>query len=136
MASRFFSKFATGVADLSGRPGTFILAVSLVLIWAISGPFFNFSETWQLVINTSTTIITFLMVFVLQNSQNRDGKALQAKLDELILTSQAQNKFVGIEKLGENELRAMSKMLAEKAECVDRKAEEKTAVQQDAPGVA
>lgn len=73
-------------------------------------------ETWQLVINTSTTIITFLMVFVLQNSQNRDGKALQAKLDELILTSQAQNKFVGIEKLDEQELRRKSKTLAEKAE--------------------
>jgi low affinity Fe/Cu permease len=125
MASRFFSKFATGVADLSGRPVTFILAVSVVLIWAISGPFFNFSETWQLVINTSTTIITFLMVFVLQNSQNRDGKALQAKLDELILTSQAQNKFVGIEKLGEEELRAMSKLLAQKAERVDATADEK-----------
>jgi low affinity Fe/Cu permease len=125
MASRFFSKFATGVADLSGRPVTFILAVSVVLIWAISGPFFNFSETWQLVINTSTTIITFLMVFVLQNSQNRDGKALQAKLDELILTSQAQNKFVGIEKLGEEELRAMSELLAQKAERVDATADEK-----------
>jgi low affinity Fe/Cu permease len=97
----------------------------VVLIWAISGPFFNFSETWQLVINTSTTIITFLMVFVLQNSQNRDGKALQAKLDELILTSQAQNKFVGIEKLGEEELRAMSKLLAQKAERVDATADEK-----------
>ncbi len=126
--SKFFSKFATAIADLSGKPGTFVLAVILVLVWAVSGPFFNYSETWQLVINTSTTIITFLMVFVLQNSQNRDGKALQAKLDELILTSQAQNKFVGIEKLDEQELRAMSKTLAEKAECVedvaDRRAEE------------
>lgn len=126
-ASNFFSRFATAIADLSGKPVTFVLAVALVLVWAISGPFFGYSETWQLVINTGTTIITFLMVFVLQNSQNRDGKALQAKLDELILSSQAQNKFVGIEKLDEQELRDMSQTLAEKAECVEDVADEKAA---------
>src|SRR3982750_1249517 len=93
--SKFFSKFATTIADLSGKPATFVLAVTLVIVWAVSGPIFDYSENWQLVINTSTTIITFLMVFVLQNSQNRDGKALQAKLDELILSSKASNKFVG-----------------------------------------
>ena len=103
----------------SGRPATFALAVGMVVVWAISGPFFGFSETWQLVINTSTTIVTFLMVFVLQNSQNRDGKALQAKIDELILTSKAQNKFVGIEKLDEDEIREVSQALAEKAEALD-----------------
>jgi low affinity Fe/Cu permease len=124
-ASGFFSKFATVVADFSGKPVTFVMAVALVLLWAVSGPYFGYSETWQLVINTSTTIITFLMVFVLQNSQNRDGKALQAKLDELILTSQAQNKFVGIEKLDEAALREMSKVLADKAACVEDKAEAK-----------
>lgn len=123
--SKFFSKFATHVADLSGKPSTFVLAAALVLVWAVSGPFFGYTETWQLVINTSTTIVTFLMVFVLQNSQNRDGKALQAKLDELILTSQAQNKFVGIEKLDEQQLRDMSKTLAEKAECVEGVAEDR-----------
>lgn len=123
--SKGFSKFASTIADLSGKPATFVLAVVLVLAWAVSGPFFDYSETWQLVINTSTTIVTFLMVFVLQNSQNRDGKALQAKLDELILTSQAQNKFVGIEKLEERELREMSRKLAEKAECVEEVAEDK-----------
>jgi low affinity Fe/Cu permease len=122
--SKLFSKFATGIASLSGKPGTFVLAVGIVLAWAISGPFFGFSETWQLVINTGTTIITFLMVFVLQNSQNRDGKALQAKLDELILTSQAQNKFVGIERLDEETLRNMSKKLAEEAERVEDAADE------------
>lgn len=125
--SNFFSKFATAIADLSGRPATFVAAVALVLAWAVSGPFFGYSETWQLVINTGTTIITFLMVFVLQNSQNRDGKALQAKLDELILSSQAHNKFVGIEKLDERELREMSLKLAEKAECVEDVAEKKAA---------
>jgi low affinity Fe/Cu permease len=123
--AKFFSSFATSVADLSGKPATFVAAVAIVVIWAVSGPFFGYSETWQLVINTGTTIITFLMVFVLQNSQNRDGKALQAKLDELILTSQAANKFVGIEKLDEQELREMSKTLAAKAECVEDKADEK-----------
>jgi low affinity Fe/Cu permease len=124
-SGHFFSKFATAVAELSGKPVTFVMAVALVLVWAASGPVFSFSETWQLVINTGTTIITFLMVFVLQNSQNRDGKALQAKLDELILTSQAQNKFVGIEKLDEKQLREMSTQLAEKAECVEDVADEK-----------
>ena len=123
--SKGFSKFASAIADFSGKPATFVLAVVLVIVWAASGPIFDYSETWQLVINTSTTIITFLMVFVLQNSQNRDGKALQAKLDELILTSQAQNKFVGIEKLDEQELREMSQKLAEKADCVEEVAEDK-----------
>ena len=104
-----FSKFAAKIADLSGKPATFVVAVALVVIWAVSGPFFDYSETWQLVINTSTTIVTFLMVFVLQNSQNRDGKALQAKLDELILSSHAQNKFVGIERLDEGEFRRIAK---------------------------
>lgn len=118
-ASRLFSKFASTISELSGRPATFALAVGLVLAWAISGPFFNFSETWQLVINTSTTIVTFLMVFVLQNSQNRDGKALQAKIDELILSSAAHNKFVGIEKLDEEEIREVSKALTDKAEALD-----------------
>lgn len=124
--SNFFSSFATAVAELSGRPFTFVAALTLVLVWAVSGPYFDYSETWQLVINTTTTIITFLMVFVLQNSQNRDGKALQAKLDELILTSQAANKFVGIEKLDEGELREMSKTLSEKAERMEERAEEKS----------
>jgi low affinity Fe/Cu permease len=115
-----FSKFATAVSDLSGKPLTFVVAFLLVLAWAITGPIFNYSETWQLVINTSTTIVTFLMVFVLQNSQNRDGKALQAKLDELILTSKASNKFVGVEKLDERELLQMSEdCSAEAAGAVD-----------------
>lgn len=122
--SKLFSKFATAISGLSGKPGTFALAVGLVVAWAASGPFFGFSQTWQLVINTGTTIITFLMVFVLQNSQNRDGKAVQTKLDELILTSQAQNKFVGIEKLDEKSLRRMSTALAEKAEHVEDVADE------------
>jgi low affinity Fe/Cu permease len=131
--SKLFSKLATWIANLSCKPGTFVVAVFLVLGWAISGPFFGFSETWQLIINTSTTIVTFFMVFVLQNSQNRDGKALQAKLDELILTSQAQNKFVGIERLDEESLRKMSRALAEKAECVQDAADRNAGASKNKP---
>jgi low affinity Fe/Cu permease len=128
----FFAKFAAAVASAAGKPFTFAAAAALVLIWAVSGPIFNYSETWQLVINTSTTIITFLMVFVLQNSQNRDGKAVQAKLDELILSSHAANKFIGIEKLDEKELRAMSDSLHDKAESMVKKADEKSAAADEA----
>ncbi|MBZ5762353.1 low affinity iron permease family protein [Rhizobium sp. VS19-DR104.2] len=121
----FFSTFANVVADWSGKPVAFVVAFFLVLAWAATGPIFNWSETWQLVINTSTTIVTFLMVFVLQNSQNRDGKALQAKLDELILSSKASNKFVGAEKLSEDELREMSDKLEKDAALLEEKAAEK-----------
>ena len=102
--SGIFSRFASALSEWSGRPITFVMAVMLILVWAISGPMFGFSGTWQLVINTLTTIVTFLMVFTMQNSQNRDGKALQAKIDELIRSSEARNEFVGIEKLDEEVL--------------------------------
>lgn len=111
-----FSKFSNAVSHATGTPIAFVVALAVVCSWALSGPLFGFSEVWQLVINTGTTIVTFLMIFVLQNSQNRDGKALQAKLDELILTSKgAQNKFIGIEKLDEEELRELRKLIDEKA---------------------
>lgn len=111
-----FSRFSGGVAQLTGKPATFVIAVAGILLWAVTGPIFGFSETWQLVVNTGTTIITFLMVFVLQNSQNRDGKAVQAKLDELILTSGAENRFMGIEHLDEKELRRLTELLRAAAE--------------------
>ncbi|THK39340.1 low affinity iron permease family protein [Ensifer sp. MPMI2T] len=111
-----FSKFATAVAEYSGRPITFALAVATIVIWGITGPLFGFSQTWQLVVNTGTTIITFLMVFVLQNSQIRDATAVQAKLDELILTSSAENEYVGIEELEEEELKRLTEILKEHAE--------------------
>lgn len=115
-----FSRFSNAVANAMGRPIAFIIALAIVGIWALSGPLFGFSEVWQLVINTGTTIITFLMIFVLQNSQNRDGKALQAKLDELILTSShAQNRFIGIERLDEDELRELRRVLDKKAREAD-----------------
>jgi len=78
--------------------------VMVILVWAVSGPIFHFSDTWQLIINTGTTIVTFLMVFLIQNTQNRDGAAIQAKLDELVRTSSAANRYVGIEELTEEEL--------------------------------
>lgn len=111
-----FSRFSGAVAQLTGKPATFVIAVAGILLWAVTGPLFGFSETWQLVVNTGTTIITFLMVFVLQNSQNRDGKAVQAKLDELILTSEAENRFMGIEHLDEKELKRLTELLCEAAE--------------------
>src|SRR5579859_6700541 len=82
--SSFFPRFARIMSKMLGHPQAFGIAVLILIIWAISGPFFHFSDTWQLVINTGTTIITFLMVFIIQNTQNRDAKALHLKLDELI----------------------------------------------------
>jgi len=90
--------------------------VLAVVIWAISGPFFGFSETWQLVINTGTTIVTFLMVFLIQSTQNRDSVALQTKLDELIRASDAKNEFMGIEKLTDKELEGLHQKCREMAE--------------------
>lgn len=106
---RLFARFATGFAHYAGQPFVFVTAAALVLIWAVLGPVFGFSETWQLVINTGTTIVTFLMVFIIQNTQNRDSEAMHTKMDELIRSSEAENRFVGIEKLSEHELDALRK---------------------------
>ncbi|WP_137935257.1 low affinity iron permease family protein [Mesorhizobium comanense] len=110
-----FNRLAGAVARATGRPWAFALCVASVVIWAISGPFFGYSETWQLVINTGTTIITFLMVFLIQNTQNRDGAAIQAKLDELILSSQSENDFIGIEHLTEAEVESFRSLCAARA---------------------
>ncbi|MBN9432686.1 MAG: low affinity iron permease family protein [Bosea sp.] len=104
---RLFSAFATRAAHAAGTPIAFLVCLGGVVLWAASGPIFGFSETWQLVINTSTTIITFLMVFLIQNTQNRDGAALQTKLDELIRVSDAEDDFMGIERLSDEELREL-----------------------------
>ena len=101
---KLFAKFATATAKITGSPIAFLLCVALVIIWGSTGPMFKFSETWQLVINTGTTIVTFLMVFLIQNTQNRDGAAIQTKLDELIRSSDAGDEFMGIEKLTDKEL--------------------------------
>ena len=100
-----FTRFAKWTARAAGRPVAFSIAVGALLLWAISGPFFGFSDTWQLVINTGTTIVTFLMVFLIQNTQNRDSEAIQVKLDELIRADKAaHNALLDIEDLEEAEL--------------------------------
>jgi low affinity Fe/Cu permease len=100
-----FTRLAGRTAYYTGKPVTFILAMVVVIAWAVMGPIFHFSDTWQLVINTGTTIVTFLMVFLIQNTQNRDTLALQLKLDELIIaTKAARNSIAGVEDLGQEEL--------------------------------
>ena len=118
-----FAHFATATAWMSGQPVTFIIAVLLILVWGLTGPIFHYSDTWQLVINTGTTIITFLMVFLIQNTQNRDGLAIQVKLDELVRAVEtANNKFVGIEKLTEKEVESLREDCVTEAEGPARKA--------------
>jgi low affinity Fe/Cu permease len=107
--SHRFSELAGRVAHASGRPLTFLTSFVVVLVWALSGPCFGYSDTWQLIINTGTTIVTFLMVFLIQNTQNRDSAAIQTKLDELIRASAAQNRYIGIEHLTEQELEELRK---------------------------
>jgi low affinity Fe/Cu permease len=115
----WYSKFAKVTARLSGRPATFAWAALLIVAWLISGPLFHFSDTWQLVINTATTIVTFLMVFLIQNTQNRDTEAIQVKLDELIRATQgAHNALLDLEELEEKQLdrfRARYEKMAERA---------------------
>ena len=108
---------ASRTAHLAGKPLTFLIAVAVVLAWAISGPFFGFSDTWQLVINTSTTIVTFLMVFLIQNTQNRDTLALQLKLAELIIAMHgAKNKIATAEDLSEEDLERLHESYRKRAE--------------------
>jgi low affinity Fe/Cu permease len=114
--SKLFGDIANRTSQAAGKALTFLLAAGVVLVWAITGPLFQFSDTWQLVINTGTTIVTFLMVFLIQNSQNRDSAAIQVKLDELIRVSTAQNSFVGIEHLTDEELEEIRSKCERRAE--------------------
>ena len=101
----WFTRLTKGTAHLTGRPPTFVVAVSVVAVWALTGPLFRFSDTWQLVINTGTTIVTFLMVFLIQSTQNRDTEAMQVKLDEIIRAiGNAQNELLDLEELEERDL--------------------------------
>jgi low affinity Fe/Cu permease len=123
-----FARFSHQISHFSGRPVTFAIACLLVAGWAVTGPLFGFSETWQLVINTATTIITFLMVFVLQNTQERDGEAVQAKLDELIYAVKgADNRFVQAEKLTDHELHELRTKLLEHCQRADQELERRGA---------
>jgi low affinity Fe/Cu permease len=102
---KFFTTCATRIATAAGQPLTFTLALLVILVWAVTGPVFNYSDTWQLIINTGTTIVTFLMVFLIQNSQNRDAAAMQAKLDEVIrAVDAAREQFIGIEHLTDKQI--------------------------------
>jgi low affinity Fe/Cu permease len=106
----FFERFATRITELTGSTGAFLLAFFSIIIWAITGPLFDFSETWQLVINTSTTIVTFLMVFLIQKAQNKDSLAIQLKLNELVASHEfASNRLVNVEGMTEEELRVIKK---------------------------
>ena len=113
---RFFNWFATKTSTASGQPGTFVVALAIIVIWAITGPMFHYSDTWQLIINTGTTIVTFLMVFLIQNSQNRDSLAFQVKLDELIIKLHgAGNEIAGAEDLCDEDLEALHEAYKKRA---------------------
>jgi len=119
---RIFTHIATRIANASGQPITFVLALALIIIWAATGPAFHYSDTWQLIVNTSTTIVTFLMVFLIQNSQNRDASAMQAKLDELIrAVEKAREQFIGIEHLTDLEICEIRDALEEEVRDVQDK---------------
>ncbi|WP_380877511.1 membrane protein [Sphingomonas sp. DBB INV C78] len=126
---RLFTALAKRIASFAGQPLAFALAMAFIIVWGLTGPLFQFSDTWQLIVNTSTTIVTFLMVFLIQNSQNRDAAAMQAKLDELIRALEgARNQFIGIEHLTEQELERIVDALEKKygSDASDRDASHRT----------
>ena len=119
---RLFTAIATRIAAAAGQPLTFITAFTLIVIWGVTGPLFGYSDTWQVVINTATTIVTFLMVFLIQNSQNRDAAAMQAKLDELLRAlKDARIQFIGIEHLTDHQIEDLRAALAREAGRADGK---------------
>jgi low affinity Fe/Cu permease len=127
----WFSRFASRTAQIVGHPMVFFAAVVLLLIWAVSGPYFHYSDTWQLIINTSTTIVTFLVVFLIQNTQNRDAKALHLKLDELIRSHHpANDDLIDIQKLSDEELDALEERYQKiREECEARRGGKKIEVE-------
>lgn len=119
--NEFFRKFAHRASEIVGSPWSFMVAAGIIVVWAVTGPIFQFSDTWQLVINTGTTIVTFLMVFLIQNTQNRDAKALHLKLDELIrAVEEARDELVDLEDLPDHELNRLTEEFKEFRENVDR----------------
>ncbi|MBQ0708509.1 MULTISPECIES: low affinity iron permease family protein [unclassified Ochrobactrum] len=118
--SQFFTKLSEKAAELAGHYLAFVLASLFIIIWGVTGPLFNFSDTWQLVVNTSTTIVTFLMVFLIQNAQNREASATQAKLDEiLIIVSTTKTETIGAEHLPLNELKVILQRFEEQSQVVE-----------------
>ena len=112
----WFTRFAKWTAHASGRPAAFLIAAIIIVVWGVSGPIFHFSDTWQLVINTGTTIVTFLMVFLIQSTQNRDGEAIQVKLDEIIRAiGNARNELLDLEELEEKDLDEMKQTFVDMA---------------------
>ncbi len=111
---QLFTRLSGGISTAAGQPLTFVLALLTIIVWGVTGPIFGFSDTWQLIINTGTTIVTFLMVFLIQNSQNRDGAAMQAKLDELLRAIEnARGQFIGIEHLTDKQIEGIRAKLEE-----------------------
>ena len=119
----FFEKFSAKVTKATGKPMAFILAVTVIIAWAVTGPIFHYSDTWQLVINTGTTVITFLMVFVIQQSQNKDTMALQIKLNELIAASGASNRLIDVEDITEEELETLKKFYVKLSELAKKESD-------------
>ncbi|HUH54309.1 MAG TPA: low affinity iron permease family protein [Rhodanobacter sp.] len=135
--SQSFRHFAEATARYSGKPGAFLCAAGMIVVWAATGPLFGFGDTWQLVINTGTTIITFMMVFLIQNSQNRDSAALQIKLDELIRATAAHNGLLDVENLDEDALerirenyRKLGARLGDEAKTASRRHQQAEATQE------
>jgi low affinity Fe/Cu permease len=126
--TEWFSRFAHEAARLAGKPAAFILAVAAIVVWAVTGPLFGYSDTWQLIINTSTTIVTFLMVFLIQNTQNRDQLALQVKLSELIIAVKgAENQLAAAEDLTEEDLERLHQEFRARAEATLQSLEQRRA---------
>src|SRR5256885_7863153 len=122
----FFNWFATRTSTAAGQPLPFVIALLVILVWGATGPLFHYSDTWQLVINTGTTIVTFLMVFLIQNSQNRDAAAMQAKLDELLrAVDKAREQFIGIEHLTDEQIELVRTALEKHAQEVREKQSKK-----------
>ncbi len=134
---KFFNNFATKTSTAAGQPLTFVIALTVIIVWAVTGPMFGYSDTWQLIINTGTTIITFLMVFLIQNTQNRDSTALQAKIDELLRAVEGarERDFAGLEHLTDDHIEKIREVVEKESKSNHRKADAKTTSHGSSVGV-
>jgi low affinity Fe/Cu permease len=135
--NKLFTNIASRISSYSGKAVTFVLAILIIVVWGLSGPLFQFSDTWQLVVNTGTTIITFLMVFLIQNTQNRDSAALQAKLDELLRAVEGarQHDFVGVEHLTDDQIEKIREVVEKQSHSNHRPAGAETTSHGSSAGV-